>query len=121
MDINHYFSADVNSSGTGDLSIVDGTTMTEQRLIRRLLTNPGDYTYHPDYGIGAARYVGATVADLNALKALILSQVLQEPGVSAVPAPVVTLESNNTTLTCVIQYVDSTGATQVVSFSTEGV
>lgn len=118
MDINHYFGADVIISGTGDLSAVGGTTETQQRIIRRLMTNPGDYLWHPEYGAGVGRYVGKTTAELQPLKALIVSQVLLENAVAASPAPVVTLISDLTKLTCTVRYYDTTvQALQTLSFS----
>lgn len=118
MDINHYFSSDVIISGTGDLSTVGGTTETQQRILRRLLTNPGDYLWHPEYGAGVGQYVGKTTAELQPLKAMIISQVLLEKAVAASPAPVVTLISDMTKLTCTIQYFDSdVQALQTLSFS----
>lgn len=118
MDINHYFGADVILSGTGDLSTIEGTLQTQQRIIRRLMTNPGDYLWHPEYGAGVGQYVGKTVAELQPLKALIVSQILLEPAVAVSPAPVITLVSDLTTLTCTIQYFDSDVQTlQTLSFS----
>jgi hypothetical protein len=116
MDINHYFSADVIPSGTGDLSAVDGATMSQQRVIRRLLTNPGDYSFHPDYGIGAGRYVGTDTGKLGELKALIASQIFQEDSVARTPLPVIEVYMEKSLLWINIQYMEiTTGTMQVIN------
>lgn len=121
MDISHYFSGDIGLSNTGDLAMVDGITESQQRIIRMILTNPGDYEFHPTYGIGAGGYVGATVADLDALCALISSQITQDPSVAPFPLPEVTAKSSDTTLYVNIKYVDATtNTTQVLAFNTGG-
>lgn len=126
-DIDHWFSGDV-STNSGDLNVVDTVTMTRQRILRRILTNPAtqdapaDYIWNPDYGCGAAGYVGETVNKLNELSGKIASQLLLEPGVASTPAPTATVTAlGKETLQIVINYVDtSTGQPQVYSFTTGG-
>lgn len=128
MDIDHFYSGDINLSATGDLNAVDGSNMSQQRVLRRLLTNPAymdingnltaaDYIFHPDYGAGLARFIGST-ASLAEIKALILEQIALEAAVASSPAPVVNLAWRDpTTLACVIQYYDAnSGAPVVLSF-----
>jgi len=118
MDVNHYFSADVLTSGTGDLSTVDGLTQSQQRILRRLLTNPGDYLWHSDYGAGVGRYVGATDNELVKLKAVIISQMMLEDSVAKNPLPVITFKTDKTSLTCSIQYTDADSRTlQTLAFT----
>ena len=57
-DISHQFSADLSLSPTGDLATITAPQLTQQRVLRRLLTNPGDYIWHPSYGAGLAAFVG---------------------------------------------------------------
>lgn len=85
-DLYHYFGTDLAPSNTGDLLTVTATTRGQQRVLRRLLTNPGDYIFQPDYGAGLARWIGVT-ADLAAMRALIRGQMLLEPSVAAQPEP----------------------------------
>ena len=47
-DLNHYIGGDLSASNTGDLSSAPGLLRSQQRILRRLLTNPGDYIFHPD-------------------------------------------------------------------------
>ncbi len=85
-DLYHYFGTDLSPSNTGDLLTVTAITRGQQRVLRRLLTNPGDYIFQPEYGAGLARWIGAT-ADLAAMRALIRAQMLLEPSVAATPEP----------------------------------
>ena len=84
-ELDHYIGADLSASTSGDLQAVSGTLRGQQRVLRRLLTNPGDYIFHPTYGAGLARYVGQT-ADVGKLKALVGSQMLLENAVAKSPA-----------------------------------
>ncbi len=85
-DLYHYFGTDLSPSNTGDLLTVTAIARGQQRVLRRLLTNPGDYIFQPEYGAGLAKWIGAT-ADLAAMRALIRGQMLLEPSVSAQPEP----------------------------------
>lgn len=86
IDLYHYFGTDLAASNTGDLLTVTAITRGQQRVLRRLLTNPGDYIFQPEYGAGLGRWIGAT-ADLAAMRALIRGQMLLEPSVAAQPEP----------------------------------
>jgi phage baseplate assembly protein W len=85
-DLYHYFGTDLSPSNTGDLLTVTAITRGQQRVLRRLLTNPGDYIFQPEYGAGLAQWIGAT-ADLAAMRALIRGQMLLEPSVAVQPEP----------------------------------
>ena len=85
-DLNHFIGGDLSLSATGDLGSVTDTPRSQQRVLRRLLTNPGDYIFHPTYGAGLSRYIGQT-ADIAKLKALVRGQMLLEVAVARSPAP----------------------------------
>ncbi|AVA33372.1 phage tail protein [Cupriavidus metallidurans] len=85
-DINHWVGGDIATSATGDLGTANGDLRTQQRIVRRLVTNPGDYIFHPDYGAGLPAKIGQTL-DIQALRGLIRSQVLMEEGVAQSPEP----------------------------------
>ncbi len=89
-DLYHYFGTDLAPSNTGDLLTVTAIARGQQRVLRRLLTNPGDYIFQPDYGAGLAQWIGAN-ADLAAMRVLIRGQMLLEPSVAAQPEPVVSV------------------------------
>ena len=57
-DIQHTFGNDLTLSATGDIAIVDGTQRGQERVLRRLLTNPGDYIWLLNYGAILRRMVG---------------------------------------------------------------
>ncbi|MGA4020408.1 phage tail protein [Ralstonia nicotianae] len=85
-DLNHWVGGDVAVSATGDLGTATGDLRTNQRIVRRLVTNPGDYIWHPDYGAGLPQKIGQTL-DVAALRGLIRTQVLLEAGVAQTPEP----------------------------------
>ncbi len=59
-------------------------------MLRRLLTNPGDYIWHPEYGAGLPARIG-TVLDTDEITGLIRTQMLLEEGVAQDPEPQITL------------------------------
>src|SRR5579885_814759 len=85
-DAGHYWSTDLLTGATGDLQVVDGVLESQQRILRRLLTNPGDYLWQPDYGAGLPAKIGQPL-DLTALTVLIRSQMYLEASVSQDPEP----------------------------------
>jgi phage baseplate assembly protein W len=97
----------------GDLLLADGDGLGVQRVLRRLLTNPGDVVFHAEYGAGLASFVGQPAAPQR-LAALIAAQAVQETAVARTPAPQVSVDSTaDGTLTAVLQYTSSaTGAGQ---------
>jgi phage baseplate assembly protein W len=64
------------------------TVEGEQRVLRRLLTAPGSYFWHPEYGAGLPSYVGQPVLP-SALGALITTQMFLEDSVARDPLPTV--------------------------------
>jgi len=109
---------DLSATLTGDLALVGGTTLGQQRVLRRLLTNPGDYIWHLQYGAGLAQYVGKP-CNVAAINATVRSQIFMEASVARLPEPVIDVQNDqNGSVYVYIRYVDSgTGATQVLAFS----
>lgn len=89
-DFDHYIGGDISASSTGDVATATDTLRGQQRVLRRLLTNPGDYIFEPTYGAGLAQWIGKN-ADLAKLRALCVGQMALEPSVAASPAPQVNL------------------------------
>jgi phage baseplate assembly protein W len=115
-DLYHFIGDDLSVSPTGDVLQVDGVDQTSQRILRRLLTNPGDYIWHPDYGAGLGRKIG-TLLDIPALTGLIRSQIFLEAAVARTPAPVITVQGIANGLSVRIQYYDgSTGKLATLAF-----
>ncbi len=106
---------------TGDLATVSGTVLGTQRVLRRLLTNPGDYIWQPAYGAGLARFVGEP-ANVLQVRAVIRAQIFQETAVARTPEPVIAVTSDDSGAVYVdIRYVDAdSGQTEVLTFSVSG-
>lgn len=123
MEIGQYFGNDINLSASGDLLDVNGSLRTQQRLLRRLLTSPGSYIWHLNYGAGLGRFVGVNLSRQKSdeIKSLITSQLYLEESVAKQPAPVITLASvDGTTLSCRIIYYDAvTQAPFTLSFTVD--
>lgn len=112
-DIDHWFGQDIGASVTGDLQPVTGVDRGRQRIVRRLMTVPGTYIAHPDYGAGLPRYVGA-VPDVPAIRALILEQMELEAAVAQDPAPQVAIQPVADGIAVAIRYLDAPERVPVV-------
>lgn len=107
-DLDMSWSGDLSVTPTGDLATVDGPALGTERVLRRLMTNPGDYIWNADYGAGLAQYIGQPI-DPAGIQALILSQMQLESAVAAVPEPIVAVQSSPTgQLFTQIRYADAT-------------
>jgi phage baseplate assembly protein W len=107
------FGGDLAVGATGDLAVADGPALTQQRVLRRLLTNPGGYIWQLSYGAGLAQFVGQPGAPA-AIQAVTRSQILQEAAVASHPAPSVTASgADDGTVSLSIAYTDA--ATQQTS------
>jgi len=77
---------------TGDLTLVMGREALRQSLIRRTITNPGEWRTLPNYGVGARQYVKGqnTPAKRAELESRIRANYLQDPRVLTVDTAIVT-------------------------------
>lgn len=117
QDLDHFIGGDLSQSVSGDFSAVAGSTRGQQRILRRLLTNPGDYIFQPDYGAGLPQWVGRTV-DIPKIRALIRTQMLLEDVVAKTPEPVISVSEIPNGLSATIQYTDAQSlAPEVLSFN----
>lgn len=119
-DVSHYWGSDLGAGVTGDLALSSATVRGQQRVLRRLLTNPGDYIFHPDYGAGLPMLVGKPLDSVK-IAALIRSQILLEAAVAQTPAPQITVRRPNqdpTAIAVEIAYQDAaTSAPIVLAFN----
>ena len=117
-DLSHEFGADLLAGPTGDLAVAEGAAQDRQRVLRRLLTNPGDYIWQPEYGAGLGRFVGSPAAP-ERIRAVVRSQIFREPAVARSPEPVVEVRSDGQGGVFVaIRYADAgSGETQSLGFS----
>jgi phage baseplate assembly protein W len=123
-DLSHQWGTDLTVGPTGDVALVTGAVFGQQRVLRRLMTNPGDYIWQIDYGAGLAKFIGQP-GNASQIEAVIRSQIFKEPAVARTPEPDITVQfdptSSTGTVYVQIRYVDApTGQTQVLSFSMNG-
>ena len=117
-DLALQFGGDLSVGPSGDIALVDGAELTQQRVLRRLLTNGGDYIWQISYGAGLGQFVGQPGAP-SAISGVARMQMLQEAAVARTPAPVITtaLDAGGTA-TLTLRYADAaTGQTNLLSFS----
>jgi hypothetical protein len=117
-DLSHLWGNDLALSPTGDLATTDVPGLTQQRVLRRLLTNPGDYIWSLDYGAGLANFVGQPGA-ASAIGAAIRGQIFKETAVAQTPEPVIQLQPDPVgNLYVHVRYADAqTGITQTLAFT----
>ena len=123
-DLFQWWRQDLTLLPDGDLLIASGVLKTgvilvggatiegEQRVLRRLLTTAGTYIWHLEYGAGLPGFVGQP-AKIDALQALILSQIMLEDVVSKTPLPQVVATPILNGLNVNISYLDNTVGKQV--------
>jgi hypothetical protein len=106
-DVQHTFGSDLTVSATGSIALSSGTQLGEERVIRRLMTNPGAYIWQLAYGAGLPGFIGSP-APAARIAAVARTQMFLEAIVSRTPAPSVDVASdNNGTVTLSISYVDA--------------
>ncbi len=117
-DLALFFGDDLTIGPTGDLLLASSTSLTQQRVLRRLLTNQGDYIWQLGYGAGLAQFVGQPGAPA-VIAGIVRTQMLQETSVANLPAPVVNAEAAaDGTVNLSVRYADAqTGNADVLSFS----
>jgi phage baseplate assembly protein W len=120
-DAFHQWGSDLALGPTGDVASVSGQLLGQQRVLRRLLTSPGDYIWQLDYGAGLARLIGQPVNPLQ-ISAVVRSQIFKESAVARQPEPLIDVQVSPGgaagTVYVYIRYVDAESSqTQVLSFS----
>ena len=110
--------SDLATGASGDLALTTGSSLTQQRVLRRLLTNQGCYIWQPGYGGGLGQYVGTPTNDRE-IAGSIKGQMLLEAAVSTQPEPTIMAQAfASGTLFVEIQYVDAlSGGTELLTFS----
>ena len=115
-DIFHVFSEDLVVSANGDLLIADSVTLSDQRVLRRLLTNPRDYIWQPTYGAGLPQKVGDPF-DVATIQSIVTAQMFLEDTVVRTPAPSVEVDSFPNGMFVNITYTEAdSGDPQTLSF-----
>lgn len=120
-DMWHEWGTDLSTGPKGDLAIADGQTLGQQRILRRLLTNPGDYIWHLDYGGGLGAFVGQP-AVASQVASVARTQMFLEQAVARTPDPLIAVDASGAagsgSIFVQIQYTDAAqGDPQVLQFS----
>ena len=119
VDLSLPYGGDLSLTASNDLALVtSGQGMVAERIYRDINTNPGDYEYHPTYGVGAPEYVGSDVSENSKfLAALVDYQLLSDPNIKDVT---VSESVNDATgeVSIVVNYTDVfTGQPQTFQFA----
>lgn len=122
MEIYQDYGNDLIITIGGDLETADSTLLSNQRIIRRLLTtpisvnNPPDYLDHPNYGAGLPQFVGQneTPEIINKITGLILSNMFLEETVSQDPPPTIVITGLPEQINCSITYTNILTNSQAV-------
>ena len=110
FDINHTFGGDLAVDVSGDLATASGSALGQQRVLRRLLTNGGDYIWQLTYGAGLPSMIGMP-ADAAAIAGLVRSQIFLEGAVGQTPTPVIDVETQGSIVSLQITYTDARDTT----------
>lgn len=124
MDLHHQWGSDLTLTSTGDLSTVHDAPLGQQRVLRRLLTSPSDYVWHPQYGAGLGALVGQPLAS-NQIEATARAHMFREAAVEHAPEPQIQVArpegSRGTSASVRIVYVDSSSREpQLLQFPVPG-
>lgn len=103
-DAGQLWGADLRLSPTGDLAMVSGADRSKERVLRRLLTNPGDYLFSMPYGGGVPAQIGE-IADNAKITGNIQGQMKIEPSVSQAVAPTVVVAETDKGVAVSISYI----------------
>jgi hypothetical protein len=108
--------SDLSVGPGGDIGVAPVQIEIQQRIIRRLLTTPGDYIWHTDYGAGLGSFVGEPCSP-ELIEGTILNQLQNEALVAVNPPPTIktdqSLAGSFSTTSVTIQYQISGTPTQM--------
>ena len=115
-DVFHVFSNDLVISANGDLLTADSVDLSQQRVLRRLLTNPQDYIWQPTYGAGLPQKIGLPF-DVVTVEAIVAAQMCLEESVVRSPPPDVGVASFPNGMFVDIKYTEAdSGLPAVLAF-----
>jgi len=85
-DIFLNWGSDLVVGAGGDLALSTGAETINQRVVRRLLTNSGDYLWNLNYGGGLGQFVGTPASPAD-IEAIVRTQLALETAVPTTPEP----------------------------------
>jgi hypothetical protein len=112
-DVFHQYGSDIVTSANGDLLTCASVLESEQRVLRRLFTNPGDYIWQPGYGAGLPQKIGSPF-DVSTIESIVQSQMYLEDSVVRVPPPEVDVASIPNGMFVDIEYTEADTQDDVV-------
>lgn len=119
-DVGHWYGGDLLLSPTGDLALATRTDRSRQRVLRRLMTAPGDYLAHPLYGAGLPLEVGENF-EAARIRGNMRSQMALEASVQSTPEPSIKLVQITNGISAEISYtVAPERLPAALSFDVEG-
>lgn len=112
MEIYQDYGNDLLVNANGDLQTADEEVLSNQRIIRRLITIPisvspiPDYLQQPTYGCGLGQFIGQLLTPeiFNQITGLITSQMYLETSVAQNPPPVIQITGLPNIINCTITY-----------------
>ena len=121
FDVRQGASANYETTPAGDWKIVEGREALRQAILRRIITDPGEWATLPGYGVGARMYVKArnTRATRDELVERIRGQVLQDPRVESVEAVQVEILPDKVRIGVIVVPLGRTQRNEVVRASVE--
>lgn len=105
-DVSHVYGNDLVVSANGDLLTADSLTLSQQRVLRRLFTNPLDYIWQPTYGAGIPQKIGDPFDDAT-IESIVKAQMYLENSVVRNPPPDVAVASFPNGMFIDISYTES--------------
>lgn len=81
-----FFDGNTHVTASGDLLELSGRENLRRSIIRRLITNPGEYRLNPTYGVGVLTFVKKpiTQSNIDRLEQRIRDQLPQDPRIEQV-------------------------------------
>lgn len=97
--------ADYEVTAAGDWQVAEGREALRQAILRRIITDPGEWATLPDYGVGARAYVKArnTKAARDELTQRIRAQLLRDRRIESVQS--VAVESSGGLLRIAVEVI----------------
>jgi len=114
-DAAHWYGQDLAFSAKGDLLLSDGVDLSNERVVRRLMTTEGGYIWHPDYGGSVPLRVGGLngalpdedAIGLISVSAIVRNQMALEASVAPEPEPQVSITPMSNGVFVAVAYTDA--------------
>lgn len=92
----HWWGLDTQFTAAGDDATATAITEINQRILRELMTSPGEYVWEPTYGAGLGRYIGQALSPekFTEIKTVVRTVVAKQADVQTVPGPEITFQND---------------------------